>query len=196
MTKIKIGLIGGSGLDNYDMIEENIKSKIRTVPNWPKPGTMFRDITTLLKDAPAFHDTIEILRKRYKVADISLIVGVESRGFIIGSALAYSLGIGFVPIRKKGKLPFQKVSQEYDLEYGKDIIEIHKDAIKKGQKVLLVDDLLATGGTALAACKLIEKIGGKIIECCFVIDLPGLDGRKKLVDAGYKVFSLVEFEGD
>jgi adenine phosphoribosyltransferase len=175
---------------------EKIKSKIRTIPNWPKNGVMFRDITTLLQDAPMFNHTIQMLKERYTNVEIDIIVGIESRGFIIGSALAHSLNKGFVPIRKKGKLPYETESQEYELEYGTDIIEIHKDAIKKGQKVLLVDDLLATGGTSSAACKLIEKLGGQLVECCFVIDLPDLGGRKKLEENGYPVFSLVEFEGE
>ena len=175
---------------------EKIKTKIRTIPNWPKPGVMFRDITTLLQDAPMFKHTIDMLKERYTNVEVDVIVGVESRGFIIGAALAHSLNKGFVPIRKKGKLPYETESQEYELEYGTDVIEIHKDAIKKGQKVLLVDDLIATGGTALAACKLIEKLGGQLVECCFVIDLPDLQGRKKLEEAGYPVFSLVEFEGE
>ena len=175
---------------------EKIKTKIRTIPNWPKPGVMFRDITTLLQDAPMFKHTIDMLKERYTNVEVDVIVGVESRGFIIGAALAHSLNKGFVPIRKKGKLPYETESQEYELEYGTDVIEIHKDAIKKGQKVLLVDDLIATGGTALAACKLIEKLGGHLVECCFVIDLPDLQGRKKLEEAGYPVFSLVEFEGE
>lgn len=177
-------------------MHEKIKSKIRTIPNWPKPGIMFRDITTLLQDAPAFSHTIELLTERYKNIEIDIIAAVESRGFIIGSALAHSLHKGFVPIRKKGKLPHEIESQEYALEYGTDIMEIHKDAVKPGDKVLLCDDLLATGGTALAACQLIEKLGAKIEECCFVIDLPELGGRRKLEESGYLVFSLVEFEGE
>lgn len=175
---------------------QKIKDKIRTIPNWPKPGVMFRDITTLLQDAPMFHHTIELLKERYHNIEIDIIAAVESRGFIIGAALAHALHKGLVPIRKKGKLPHETESQEYELEYGTDIIEIHKDAVKPGNKVLLVDDLIATGGTALAACKLVEKLGGEIVECCFVIDLPELQGRKKLEEAGYLVFSLVEFEGE
>jgi adenine phosphoribosyltransferase len=178
------------------IVHERIKSKIRTVPNWPKNGVMFRDITTLLQDAPTFNHTIELLKERYINMEIDMIVGVESRGFIIGSALAHALRKGFVPIRKKGKLPHHTESQEYELEYGTDIIEIHKDAIKPGDKVLLVDDLLATGGTALAACILIERMGETISECCFVIDLPELEGRKRLEESGHMVFSLVEFEGE
>jgi adenine phosphoribosyltransferase len=175
---------------------EYIRSKIRTVPNWPKPGIMFRDITTLLQDAPGFNQTVELLLERYKDMQVDVVAGIESRGFIIGSVLAHRLNVGFVPIRKKGKLPAETESEEYELEYGKDVIEVHKDAIGKGDNVLLVDDLVATAGTALAACKLIKKIGGNLVECCFIIDLPDLGGSKKLERAGYKVFSLVQFEGE
>lgn len=173
----------------------NLSSKIRTVPNWPKKGIMFRDITTLLKDKKAFRYAINLLAKRYSRKKIDLIAGIESRGFIFGAALAYKLNVGFIPIRKKGKLPAKTVSVGYDLEYGKDMIEIHKDAIKKGQNILLVDDLLATGGTADAACKLIKKLEGNIVECCFIVDLPDLGGRKRLERAGYKVKSVMKFEG-
>lgn len=177
-------------------IPQIIKSRIRTVPNWPKKGVMFRDITTLLKDPHGFNHMINLLTERYQNMDIDVIAGIESRGFIIGSALAHRLGIGFVPIRKKGKLPAETVSEEYDLEYGKDKIEIHKDAILPGSKVLLIDDLIATGGTSLAAANLIKKLDGKVVECSFIIDLPDLGGKKKLEDAGYKVFNLIEFEGE
>jgi adenine phosphoribosyltransferase len=173
-----------------------VKSKIRTIPHWPKKGIMFRDITTLLRDARGFKHTVDLLYQRYKDTDIDVVVGIESRGFIIGGVLANKLGVGFIPIRKPGKLPAKTVSQEYELEYGKDKIEIHTDVIEKGDKVLLVDDLIATGGTALAACKLIEKLGGNIVESSFIVDLPDVGGKKKLLDAGYKVFNLVEFEGD
>jgi len=176
--------------------KEYIKSVIRTVPNWPKPGIMFRDITTLLKDARWFSAMMQLLFQRYEDTKIDYIVGIESRGFIMGAALAQMLGIGFVPIRKKGKLPAEVIAEEYDLEYGKDKIEIHKDALKPWDNVLLVDDLLATGGTMLAACRLIEKLWWKIIECCFVVDLPDLWGKKKLEAAEYKAFTLVEFEGE
>ena len=127
---------------------------------------------------------------------MDVVAGIESRGFITGAILAYKLGVGFVPIRKPGKLPAETISEEYELEYGKDKIEMHTDSINKGDKVLLVDDLCATGGTCCAACKLIEKLGGEIVECSFIIDLPELGGKKKLQDAGYKVFNLVEFEGE
>jgi len=176
----------------------SIKSKIRTIPNYPKKGIMFRDITTLIKDPVGFRLVIDTMTQRYVHADFDFdtIVGIESRGFIIGAALAYTLGKGFIPIRKKGKLPAEVVSQEYALEYGTDQIEIHKDALKKGERVLLVDDLLATGGTALAAAALIEKLGGVVAEMAFVVDLPDVGGKKKLMDKKYKVFALTEFEGE
>jgi adenine phosphoribosyltransferase len=175
-----------------------IKSKIRTVPDYPKKGIMFRDITTLIKDPVGFRLVIDTLTQRYLHADLTFdtIVGIESRGFIIGSALAYALGRGFIPIRKKGKLPADVVSQEYALEYGTDRIEIHKDALRKGERVLLVDDLLATGGTALAAAALIEKLGAVVVEMAFIVDLPEVGGRKKVEAKGYKIFALTEFEGE
>ena len=172
----------------------DLKSKIRTVPHWPIQGVMFRDITTLLQDAEAFRHACDELYNRYKDEKIDVVVGIESRGFIFGAVLAYKLGVGFVPVRKPGKLPAKTISEEYTLEYGKNKIEIHADAIKKGQKVLLIDDLLATAGTSGAAIKLIEKLGGEIVESAFIIDLPDLKGREKL--KGYKVFSLISFEGE
>lgn len=173
-----------------------IKSKIRTVPHYPKQGIQFRDITTLLKDPVGFRVTIDELAGRYQDVKVDKIAGIEARGFIFGAALAYALGKGFVPIRKKGKLPAETIGHDYELEYGSDRIEIHTDAIEKGEAVLLVDDLIATGGTAEAACTLIEKMGGKIIECCFIIDLPDIGGRARLEKLGQKVFALCEFEGD
>ena len=173
-----------------------IKSRIRTVPHYPKQGVMYRDITTLLKDPVGFRITINELVNRYTGAKIDMVAAVEARGFIIGAALAFQLGVGFVPIRKKGKLPAETIGYDYDLEYGTDRIEMHVDAVSKGDCVLLVDDLIATGGTAEAACKLVESMGGKIVECCFVVDLPDLGGRKRLEENGQKVFSLCEFEGD
>lgn len=176
--------------------KDYIKSVIRTVPNYPKAGIMFRDITTLLKDAQWFSMMMELLFQRYQTMDIDYIVGIESRGFIMGASLAQMLGIGFIPIRKKGKLPAEVISEEYELEYGTDKIEIHKDALSAWDKVLLVDDLLATGGTMLAACKLVKKLGAEIVECSFVVDLPDLGGKKKLEAEGYSTFTLVEFEGE
>ncbi|MBI4140651.1 adenine phosphoribosyltransferase [Candidatus Woesearchaeota archaeon] len=175
---------------------EHLKQKIRTIPNFPKQGIMFRDITTLLKDSQGFQDVINAFKERYKSQKIDVVAGIEARGFIIGGALAKELGVGFVPLRKKGKLPHKVHRIEYDLEYGKDVLEIHQDAIKVGDRVLITDDLVATAGTCLAAADLVKKVGGEIAECCFVIELPGLHGREKLESKGYKVFSLVEFEGD
>ncbi len=174
----------------------SITSLIRTIPDYPKKGIMFRDITTLFKDATGLRITIDQLAKRYADVKVDKVVGIESRGFIIGTPLAYMLGVGFVPIRKKGKLPAETVGQDYELEYGIDRVEIHTDAISRGEKVLLVDDLLATGGTAAAAASLIEELGGEIVECAFVIDLPDLGGSKRLSEAGYKVFTQCAFEGE
>ncbi len=176
----------------------SIKSKIRAIPNYPKKGIMFRDITTLIKDPVGFRLVIDTLTQRYISDDIDfdIIVGIEARGFIIGGALSYTLGKGFAPIRKAGKLPADVISQEYELEYGTDKVEIHKDAFEKGTKVLLVDDLLATGGTALASAALIEKLGGIIAETAFIVNLPDVGGEKKLKEKGYTVFSLTVFEGE
>ena len=175
-----------------------IKSKIRTIPDHPKKGIMFRDITTLIKDPVGFRLVIDNLTQRYITSEVAfdLIVGIEARGFIIGGALSYTLGKGFVPIRKVGKLPAAVERHEYELEYGTDTVEIHKDAIQKDMKVLVVDDLLATGGTALAAAALIEKLGGKVAEMAFIVNLPDVGGEKKLKDRGYNVYCLTEFEGD
>jgi len=172
----------------------DIKEKIRTVPHWPIEGVMFRDITTLLQDGEAFKHVCDELYNRYKDMKIDVVVGIESRGFIFGAILAYKLEIGFVPIRKPGKLPHKTISAEFEKEYGKDKVEIHEDAIKKGQRVLLIDDLIATGGTCQAATQLIEKLGGEIAECAFIIDLPDLKGKEKL--KGYKIFTMCEFEGE
>ncbi|MFH1072741.1 MAG: adenine phosphoribosyltransferase [Nanoarchaeota archaeon] len=178
------------------LTKELIRSKIRTVPHWPKQGVMFRDITTLLQDAEGLKSVVGMLVSQYNENRPDVVAGIEARGFIIAGILAHELGVGFVPLRKKGKLPFKTESQEYALEYGTDRIEIHVDAIGKGEKVLLIDDLIATGGTALAACRLIEKLGGIVQECAFIIDLPDLGGKRKLEQHGYNVFSIVEFAGD
>jgi adenine phosphoribosyltransferase len=172
-----------------------IESLIRTIPHYPRPGVMFRDITTLLKDPVGFRLTVNELLRRYRDQRIDKVAAIESRGFIIGAPLAFELGAGFVPLRKKGKLPAETVGQDYELEYGADRIEMHVDAILREEHVLLVDDLLATGGTAEASCKLIEGAGGRIVECSFVIDLPELGGRRRLLDQGYAVHALVEFPG-
>jgi len=174
---------------------EHLKKKIRTIPNWPKEGVMFRDITTLMKDPKAFSEIIEIFYSRYKDQKVDLVAGIESRGFILAGALAHKLGIGFIPIRKPGKLPAETESVEYELEYGKDKIEIHKDAINPGLNILLIDDLIATGGTADAACQLIEKLGGRVHEAAFIIDLPDLKGNEKL-QKRCKTFSIMKFEGE
>lgn len=173
-----------------------IASRIRTIPDYPKPGIMFRDVTTLLKDPVGLRITINELVNRYSGLKIDKVAGIEARGFILGAPLAYMLGVGFVPIRKNGKLPAETVAQEYALEYGTDVIEIHKDAISESDRVLLVDDLIATGGTAEAAIALIQILGGEIVECGFVVDLPGLGGRQRLEGLGQKIFTLCQFEGD
>lgn len=173
----------------------DIAKLIRTIPHYPKEGIMFRDITTLLKDPEGFKTTINMLVEKYKNAPIDYIAGIEARGFILGSALAFALGKGFIPVRKKGKLPGKTITQSYDLEYGSDTIEIHDDALHEGASVLLIDDLIATGGTAIGAITLIEKVGGKIYETAFVVDLPELGGAKKIQALGHKVFCLCSFEG-
>jgi adenine phosphoribosyltransferase len=173
-----------------------IKSLIRTIPHYPKQGVQFRDITTLLKDPLGLKVTIDEFHKRYADQRIDKVVGVESRGFLVGAPLAYKLGVGFVPIRKQGKLPAETMGHDYELEYGSDRVEIHKDAIEKGERILLVDDLIATGGTALASAALIEKLGGEVVECAFIIDLISLGGRERLEAKGHKMFALVEFEGE
>jgi len=170
---------------------QDLKKLIRNVKNYPKKGVVFRDITTLLKDGKAFKKAVDQLYKKYEGKKIDLVVAVESRGFILGGALANRLGVGFVPVRKFGKLPADRIEQKYDLEYGTDSLEIHKDAVKKGQKVLIVDDLLATGGTLQAACKLVEKLGGKVVGILVLIELSFLKGREKLQN--YELFSLIKY---
>ena len=173
-----------------------IKSLIRTIPHYPKQGIMFRDITTLLADAKGLQQVIDDFYQRYKSQKIDKIVAIEARGFILGAALAYKLGIGFVPIRKAGKLPAETMGHDYVLEYGSDRVEIHADAISTGERVLLIDDLIATGGTAEAAAALIQKLGGNVVECAFVIDLPGLGGTNRLKKLGLGCYALCAFEGE
>lgn len=173
-----------------------IQSLIRTIPDYPKPGIQFRDVTTLFKDPKGLQTTIERLRERYADQGIDKVVGVESRGFIVGAPLAYMLGAGFVPARKPGKLPAETIGQDYALEYGHDRLEIHTDAIAPGERVLLVDDLLATGGTAEAAAQLIQRLGGTLVECAFIVDLPDLGGHARLEKSGLAVFVLCEFAGE
>ena len=174
----------------------SIKSHIRTIKNYPIKGVMFRDITTLLNNSEGFRAAIDEFVNRYKDIKIDKIVAIESRGFIIAAPLAYLLNVGLVLVRKPGKLPSKTIDQDYELEYGTDRIEVHMDAINKGDKVLIVDDLIATGGTAEATVKLVKKMRGEIIECCFVIDLPDIGGRARLENMGQKVFALCEFEGE
>ena len=174
----------------------DLKKTIRTIPNWPKQGVMFRDITTLLKDADAFNYVVDKFYERYKNENIDLVAGIESRGFIIGGALAAKMHKGFIPIRKEGKLPSKTEKESYELEYGRATVEIHADAISKGAKVLLVDDLVATAGTLLASINLIKKLGGEVVECVVIIELPDLHGREKIESKGHKLFSLVKFEGE
>ena len=164
---------------------------IRDIPDWPKPGVLFKDITTLLKEPEAFREAVDRLAEPFKDKNIDLVVSIEARGFIFGGALAYKLGAGFVPARKPGKLPAETIKEEYALEYGTDALEIHKDAIKPGQKVLLFDDVLATGGTLSAAARLIERLGGEIVGIALLIDLTFLKGREKLKK--YEVHSLIEY---
>ncbi len=169
----------------------DLKSTIRSIPDFPKPGILFRDITTMLKDGAAFSFVIDELAQRYRGSSLDAIAGIESRGFIFGAALAAKLGTGFIPIRKPGKLPAKTVSAEYSLEYGTDKIEMHADAVSPGMRILLIDDLLATGGTMQAACELVEKTGGLVTECWFIIELAGLKGRDVL--AGKNIFSLLVY---
>jgi adenine phosphoribosyltransferase len=173
----------------------DIKAHIRTVPGFPKPGVLFRDITTLLKRADGFQAVVEKLGAAYCGRPIDKIAAIESRGFIIGAALAYKLNVGFVPIRKQGKLPAENFGHDYQLEYGSDRLEVHRDAIERGERVLLVDDLIATGGTAEAALRLIGIAGGSVVGCAFVVDLPDLGGRERLERLGYPVLALCQFAG-
>jgi adenine phosphoribosyltransferase len=176
-------------------VELDLKSLVRTIPDYPKPGIMFRDVTTLLKDAVGFNACIHRLVEPYRVAGIEAVVAIEARGFILGGAVADRLGTGFVPLRKKGKLPWRTIGQEYELEYGTDTMELHEDAIRPGERLLIVDDLIATGGTAEAACKLIRRVGAIPVGAAFVIDLPELGGRAKLEQQGVPCHTLIAFEG-
>jgi adenine phosphoribosyltransferase len=170
----------------------DLKKAIRSIPDFPKKGIVFRDITTLLKDATAFRRAVDLLSEHYAGRGITKVVSVESRGFILGAPLAYALGAGFVPVRKPGKLPSAALREDYALEYGTDALEIHNDAITKGERVLLIDDLLATGGTILAVCKLVERLGGEIVGLGFLVELSFLHGRARLEN--YEVYSLIDYE--
>ncbi len=183
-------------LHSAAVIEEQrdyLRQSVRTIADYPKPGIQFRDITTLLRDRRAFEITIESLIAPWRAHGIDKVAGIEARGFILGGAVAYGLKAGFVPIRKRGKLPHETVRVAYSLEYGVDEMEMHKDAIQPGEKVLLLDDLIATGGTATAAAKLLKEAGAEMVAACFVIDLPDLGGAKRLRDAGIEVQALLSF---
>jgi adenine phosphoribosyltransferase len=171
---------------------EELRKVVREVPDFPKKGILFYDITTLLKDGKAFAEAVDALSERYEGKEIDAVVAIEARGYIFGPAMAYRLGVGFIPMRKPGKLPAKTIQETYELEYGTDTIEMHEDAVEAGQKVLVVDDLLATGGTAAAACRLVEKAGGQVVECCFLIELSFLNGRDKL--GSREVFSLLKYD--
>jgi len=171
-----------------------LEKSIRNIPDFPKPGILFRDVTTLIQNKAAFKKSIDLLVKKYKGKKVDKIVGVEARGFIFGAALAHKLGAGFVPVRKKGKLPYKTISTTYELEYGTDTLEIHKDAIAAGEKILIIDDLLATGGTVKAVVDLIKQLQGKILGIGFVIELVDLHGRDKLKE--YPLYSLIKFCGE
>jgi adenine phosphoribosyltransferase len=173
---------------------EYIKSKVRSIPDWPINGVIFRDITTLLQDPKAYKAICSIFYNRYVDRKVDKIVGIDARGFLFGSILAYELNIGFVPIRKKGKLPYKTISESYSLEYGEETIEIHEDAISSGERIVIIDDLMATGGTIAASASLVKKLGGDILECAFVIELPDLKGRDKM--GNQDCFAIVEFEGE
>ena len=173
-----------------------VEDYIRTIPDFPHQGILFRDVTTLFGDPRGFRIAVDQLLHPYAGLDIDKVAGLEARGFILGGAVAHQLGVGFVPIRKKGKLPGETVEQAYQLEYGEAVMEVHTDAIQPGETVLIVDDLLATGGTAEAGVALVERLGGKVAGCAFVIDLPDLGGRKRLEALGLEVHALCAFEGD
>jgi adenine phosphoribosyltransferase len=174
---------------------QDLKSLIRTIPDYPKKGIMFRDVTTLMGNAQGFKAAIERMAAPYAGAKIQAVAGIEARGFIVGGAIADRLGCGFVPVRKKGKLPWKTIGQEYTLEYGVDIIEMHEDAIRPGERILIVDDLIATGGTAEAAAKLVRRSSGEIVGAAFIIDLPELGGLRKLAAMGIESHVLMAFEG-
>ncbi|WMS41249.1 adenine phosphoribosyltransferase [Acuticoccus sp. MNP-M23] len=175
---------------------QDLRKFVRAIPDYPKPGIIFRDVTTLFADPEGLRGIVDMMTAPYRDEDIDLVAGIDARGFILGGAMAMALGKGFVPIRKKGKLPAKVYRQEYSLEYGVDEVEIHVDALDHGAKVLLVDDLIATGGTAVAGVKLIERAGGAVAHAAFAIDLPDLGGAAKLRERGIKVFTAMDFEGD
>jgi len=172
----------------------DLKKSVRSIVDWPIPGVIFRDLTTLMKDPEALKYSCDIFYDRYQGQQIDKIIGIDARGFVFGAVLAYKLGVGFVPVRKKGKLPHDTIEEVYSLEYGSGTMEIHKDSINVGERVVIVDDLIATGGTIGATVKLVEKLGGDIIECAFLIELPDLNGRAQI--ANCPIFAMMEFEGE
>ncbi|WP_189606470.1 adenine phosphoribosyltransferase [Saccharospirillum salsuginis] len=172
------------------------KDYIRTVPDWPKPGVQFRDITTLLSNGPVFRQLIDTFIDRYQPVGLDAVVGIDARGFILGAPLAYQLGLAFVPVRKQGKLPFDTFEEAYELEYGEAILQVHADALDPGQRVLVIDDLVATGGTLMAACKLVQRLGADVHECAAIVDLPALGGSQAVLDAGFGFHALCQYEGD
>ena len=186
---------GSSGLDVALSPADYIRSHIRTVPDWPAPGVQFRDITPLLANPRVFRVLIDQFVHRYFDLRPDAVAGLDARGFIIGSVLAYELNLGFVPIRKKGKLPFTTVQETYELEYGSATVELHTDAVKRGDRVVLIDDLIATGGTMMAGCRLLERLGASVIEGAAIVDLPELGGSQRLRESGLPVFTLVAFDG-
>jgi len=178
------------------MNNDELKTLVRTIPDYPKPGIMFRDVTTLISHGEGLRATIKNMTEPFVGKEIDVVVGIEARGFILGGSIAEKLGVGFVPVRKKGKLPFETISQTYELEYGTDELEIHTDSIQQGEKVLIVDDLIATGGTLEAAGKLVKQLGGQIIAAAFIVDLPDIGGSKKCEQLGIPCHALMDFEGD
>ncbi len=190
---VRLSIVTGPAMDSSAYLREHI----RTVPNWPAPGVQFRDITPLLQNPKVFRVLIDTFVHRYMDPALrpTVVAGLDARGFIIGSVLAYELGVGFVPIRKKGKLPFTTVEETYELEYGSATVELHTDAVKTGDRVLLIDDLIATGGTMMAGKKLLERLGAKIIEGAAIVTLPELGGEAKLRESGLSLFTLVDFSG-
>jgi adenine phosphoribosyltransferase len=172
-----------------------IRDRVRTVPDWPEPGIQFRDITPVLHDAKTFRILVDLFVQRYIEAKLNLVAGIDARGFILGAVIAYELNVGFVPVRKKGKLPFETLAEDYTLEYGNATVEVHADACKPGDRLLLVDDLIATGGTMLAAAKLLQRLGASVVETAAIIDLPELGGSALLKAAGLEPFAVCSFAG-
>ncbi|NLR76884.1 MULTISPECIES: adenine phosphoribosyltransferase [Leeia] len=178
------------------MLDANyIRDRIRTVPDWPQPGVQFRDITPLLQDRKSFRVLVDIFVHRYMDQQLDVVAGIDARGFILGAVVAYELNLGFVPIRKKGKLPFQTVSEDYELEYGSATVELHADACKSGDRVLLIDDLIATGGTLLAANRLLNRLGAQVVEAAVIVDLPELGGSRLIAQEQIPLFTVCQFDG-